>query len=170
MKTRRWLECALLASAVVLTRFIFRSHYLYDIDSVNFALALDRFDPTVYQPHPPGYFLYVCLGRLANALFNDANTALVAISIAASAAAVVLIYILTENWFGRNPALFAGLIFLFSPLSWFHGTVALTYVVEAFFSALVGYLCWRTYSGDSRWLIPASIALGLAAGFRPSSL
>jgi MFS family permease len=170
MKTRRRLECALLVSAVVLTRFIFRSHYLYDIDSVNFALALDHFDPTVYQPHPPGYFLYVCLGRLANAIFNDANTALVAISIAASAAAVVLIYFLTENWFGRKAALFAGLIFLFSPLSWFHGTVALTYVVEAFFSALIGYLCWRTYSRDSRWVIPASIALGLGAGFRPSSL
>jgi 4-amino-4-deoxy-L-arabinose transferase-like glycosyltransferase len=125
MKTRRSLECALLVSAVVLTRFLFRSHYLYDIDSVNFALALDHFDPTVYQPHPPGYFLYVFLGRLANTIFNDANTALVAISIVASAAAVFLIYLLAENWFGRKAALFAGLIFLFSPLSWFHGTVAL---------------------------------------------
>src|SRR5690242_18561671 len=170
MKTRRWLECALLVIAVVLTRFLFRSHYLYDIDSVNFALALDHFDPTVYQPHPPGYFLYVILGRLANAIFNDANTALVAISIAASAAAAFLIYVLTENWFGRKAAFFAGLIFLFSPLTWFHGTVALTYIVEAFFSALVGYLCWRTYSGDGRWVIPASIALGLGAGFRPTTL
>lgn len=170
MKTRRSLECALLVSAVLLTRILFRSHYLYDIDSVNFALALDHFDPTVYQPHPPGYFLYVCLGRLANTIFNDANTALVAISIAASAAAGFVIYVLTENWFGRRAALFAGLIFLFSPLSWFHGTVALTYIVEAFFSALVGYFCWRVYSRDSRWVVPASIALGLGAGFRPSSL
>src|SRR5690349_14178154 len=102
MNRRQWLVCALLVIAVVLTRFLFRSHYLYDIDSVNFALALDHFDPTVYQPHPPGYFLYVILGRLANAIFNDANTALVAISIAASAAAAFLIYVLTENWFGRK--------------------------------------------------------------------
>src|SRR6476661_4332171 len=90
MKTRRWLECALLVAAVVLTRILFRSHYLYDIDSVNFALALDHFDPAVHQPHPPGYFLYVWLGRLANTIFQDANTALVAISIAASAGAVFL--------------------------------------------------------------------------------
>jgi hypothetical protein len=33
-----------------------------------------------------------------------------------------------------------GLLFLLSPLAWFHGIVALTYGVEAFFSALVGYL------------------------------
>src|SRR5216684_2738586 len=105
MKTRRSLECALLVAAVVLTRILFRSHYLYDIDSVNFALALDHFDPTVYQPHPPGYFLYVMLGRLVNGIFNDANAALVAVSIAASAAAVILIYGLTESWFGRRAAL-----------------------------------------------------------------
>jgi 4-amino-4-deoxy-L-arabinose transferase-like glycosyltransferase len=166
----RWRPCTLLIGAIVLSRFLFRSHYLYDIDSVNFALALDHFDPTIYQPHPPGYFLYVCLGRLANSIFNDANTALVAISIAASAATGFAVYILTEKWFGRRAALFAGLIFLFSPLSWFHGTVALTYVVEAFFSALVGYLCWRIYSRHSRWVVAASIALGLGAGFRPTSL
>ncbi len=170
MKIRWWPDCAWLVSAVAFTRFIFRSHYLYDIDSVNFALALDRFDPSIHQPHPPGYFLYICLGRLANAIFQDANASFVAISIAASAAAVVVVYALADEWFGRKAALFAGLIFLFSPLCWFHGTVALTYIVEAFFSALVGYLCWHIYLGNSGWLLPASAALGLAAGFRPSSL
>jgi MFS family permease len=164
------MDCGLLIGAVVLTRFLFRSHYLYDIDSVNFALALHRFDPTLHQPQPPGYFLYICLGRLVNAVFQDANTAFVAISIGASGAAVALIYALTRDWFGRRPAVFAGLIFLFSPLCWFHGTVALTYIVEAFFSALAGYCCWRVYLGNTGWLIPASAVLGMAAGFRPSSL
>jgi hypothetical protein len=137
---------------------------LYDVDSVNFALALKRFDPAAYQPHPPGYFLYVCLGRLVNLVFHDANTALVAISIAFSCGAVAMIYLLAGSWFGTAAARFAGLIFLFSPLAWFHGTVALTYIVEAFFSALVGYLCWRGRG------ISAGVALGVAGGFRPSSI
>ena len=64
----------------------------------------------------------------------------------------------------------AGLIFVSSPLAWFHGTVALTYIVEAFFSALIGYFCWRVYCGASRFVFPAAAALGLAAGFRQSSL
>jgi 4-amino-4-deoxy-L-arabinose transferase-like glycosyltransferase len=163
-------SCGLLIFAVGLSRLLFRSHYLYDIDSVNYALALDRFDPSVHQPHPPGYFLYIELGRLFRLIFQDSNTALVAISILASCAAAVMIYILAENWFGGQPALFAGLIFAFSPLSWFHGTVALTYILEAFFSALIGYFCWRAYSRDSGFLVAAAIALGLAAGFRQSSL
>jgi hypothetical protein len=163
-------DSAILIAATVLTRFAFRSRFLYDIDSVNFALALQRFDPAVHQPHPPGYFLYVCLGMLSNAIFRDANTALVAISILAGCGAVAVIHLMAFNWFGRSAANFAGFIFVCSPLAWFHGTVALTYIVEATFSALIGYFCWRVYSGASRFVLPAAAALGLAAGFRQSSL
>jgi hypothetical protein len=81
-----------------------------------------------------------------------------------------MIYVLADRWFGRNAAWFAGLIFLFSPLAWFHGTVALTYMVEAFFSALTGYLCWRIYRGAARFILPGAVVVGMAAGFRPSSL
>ncbi|HEY3838980.1 MAG TPA: DUF2723 domain-containing protein [Bryobacteraceae bacterium] len=152
-----------------MTRLMFRSRYLYDIDSVNFALALGRFDPSVHQPHPPGYFLYVMLGRLVNVMASDANLAFVLISVAASCGTVAVLYLLTLEWFGRGPARFAALLFLLSPLAWFHGTVALTYVVECFFSTLIGYLCWRLIQGKgySAWV---AVVLGIAAGFRPSSI
>jgi len=158
------IELVLLLAATAVSRFVFRSHYLYDIDSVNFALAMKRFDPRVHQPHPPGYFLYILAGRLLNGIAHDANAALVAMSIAASCGAAVVVACLASDWFGAGAGRFAGLLFLFSPLAWFHGTVALTYIVETFFSALVGYLLWRgkVYAG--------AVALGLAAGFRPSSL
>jgi len=155
--------------AVAVTRILFRSRLLYDLDSVNFALGILRFDPAAHQPHPPGYFLYVCLARLVNRFLADPNTALVAISIAASCGAAWMIYLLTREWFDAGTARMSILLFLFSPLCWFHGIVALTYMVEAFFSGLIGYLCWRVYAGNKRFAIPAAIAFGLAAGFRPSS-
>src|SRR5579863_6717893 len=170
MNSRNLRDETVLVVATALTRYAFRSHYLYDIDSVNFALALQRFNPAVHQPHPPGYFLYVCLGMLSNAIFHDANAALVAISILASCGALAMIHSLARAWFGRTAANFAGVIFLCSPLAWFQGTAALTYIVEAMFSALIGHFCWRVYSGDSRFVLPAAAALGLAAGFRQSSL
>lgn len=168
MKQR--LELLLLICAVALTRFLFRSHCLYDMDSVNFGLAIGHFDPSAHQPHPPGYFLYICLGRLFNALFHDANTSLVAISIIASCGTAALIWMLARDWFGYKAATCAGVIFLVSPLVWFHGVVALTYIVEAFFSALVGYLCWRIYTGEFRFISVTGVVLAMAAGIRPSSL
>lgn len=169
MRDRSPLWALLLVGAVALTRFVFRSHYLYDIDSVNFGLSLRRFDPAVFQPHPPGYFLYVCLGRLVNTVIRDPNTALVAISVAASCGAAGMIYLLTKAWHGRGPAIVSVVLFLASPLCWFHGTVALTYIVEAFFSALIGYFCWHAYTGKARFAIPSSVTLAVAAGFRPST-
>ena len=118
--------------------------------------------------HPPGYYLYVWLARLANSILGDPNAALVAISLLASCGAVFFIYLLARRWFGDTAALFAGLLFVFSPLSWFHGTVALIYMVEAFLSALVGYLCWRVYTGETWCVVPAAAAIGLGAGVRPS--
>jgi 4-amino-4-deoxy-L-arabinose transferase-like glycosyltransferase len=147
MLSRRRVECVVFAALVALSRYLFRSHLLYDLDSVNFALGVARFDPTVHQPHPPGYFLYICLARLVNSFVHDPNAALVAISIVASCGAVVMIYMLAFDWFGENAARFAALLFLFSPLAWFHGIVALVYVVEAFLSALVGYFCWQLCKG-----------------------
>jgi hypothetical protein len=159
-----------LAGAVAISRWVFRSHYLYDLDSVNFALAMRRFDPRVHQPQPPGYFLYVCLGRLLNTVLHDANLALVVLSILASCGAAIVIYKITLDWFGPMAARFAGIFFVLSPLAWFYGTVALTYIVEAFFSGFVGYLCWRIYCGDERFVLSAGVILGVSAGVRPSSL
>ena len=168
--SRDRVEPWLLAGAVAVTRFVFRSRDLYDLDSVNFALAIQRFDPRVHQPHPPGYFLYICLGRIMNSLVHNANLALVILSIAASCGAVFIVHRMALEWFGRREAQFAGILFLFSPLAWFHGTVALTYSVEAFFSALIGYLCWRLICGNVAWIVPTGLILGISAGVRPSSL
>lgn len=170
MDPRQARPLVVLAAAVAVTRFGFRSHYLYDLDSVNFALAIQRFDPRVHQPHPPGYFLYICLGRVLNSVFHDANLALVVLSILASCGVAVVIYKMTLDWFGPTAAQFAGIFFLFSPLAWFHGIVALTYIVEAFFSGYLGYLCWRVYCGRAELIVPAAFVLGVSAGVRPSSL
>ncbi len=65
------------------------------------------------------------------------------------------VYLVSQSTsLGRAAAAgFAGLLLICSPLAWFHGTVALTYIVEAMFSSLIGYFCWRVYIGASRSLI-----------------
>ena len=43
----------------------FLARSLEDIDSINFALGLRDFDVAQHQPHPPGYPLYIGIGRVA---------------------------------------------------------------------------------------------------------
>ena len=43
----------------------FLARSLEDIDSINFALGLRDFDVAQHQPHPPGYPVYIGIGRVA---------------------------------------------------------------------------------------------------------
>lgn len=170
MRSRTTEDCAWLVLAVAVTRYLFRTESPYLLDSINFILGVTEFDPARHQPHPPGYYLYIQAARLLQFVWSDPHTALVALSIIASCGAVVLVYLLTLEWFGPRAARFAGLMFLASPLGWFHGGVALVYIVEMFFSLLVGLLCWRNSETRGSAAFSSAVALGLAAGVRQSSI
>ncbi len=49
----------------------FLASSLGDVDSVNFALGLRDFDPGLHRPHPPGYPIYIALGKLANLVLGE---------------------------------------------------------------------------------------------------
>jgi len=43
---------------------------LEDLDSVNFALGVRHFDVAEHQPHPPGYPIFIALGKLGTSVFS----------------------------------------------------------------------------------------------------
>ena len=57
--------CSLVAAAYLAAHLPFLAPSLEDIDSINFALGLREFDVARHQPHPPGYPVYVALGRVS---------------------------------------------------------------------------------------------------------
>ena len=67
----------LLALAAIATRLPFMTSTLYAFDSANFALAVrDFYNVAFHQPHPPGYPLYVGIGRAIDVFVHDANRSL----------------------------------------------------------------------------------------------
>lgn len=156
--------------SAIITRIPFTSKFLYHMDSVQFALALEKYDITVHQPHPPGYFLYVMLGRILNFFIKDANTVFVSISIIFGGLTVVTVYYLGKELFEKKIGLLAGVLALTSPNLWFHSEVALSYIVEAFFSTFVAYFCWRVSKGEPRYIWASVIALGIAGGIRQNTI
>lgn len=154
----------------IITRVPFTSKLLYHGDSVQFALALEKYDITVHQPHPPGYFLYVMLGRLLNYFIGDANSVFVSASVIFSGLTVVAVYFLGKELYDKKAGLLAAAIAMTSPNLWFHGEVALTYVVEAFFSTAIAFLCWRIYKREHKYIWLSVIALGIAGGIRQNTI
>lgn len=156
----------LLIILVVITRIPFVSKFLYEWDSVNFALALDKYDILLHQPQPPGYILFVGLGKVFNQIFQDANTTLVFMSILFSALTVILVYYLGKQLFSRNMAITGAILLIFSPIFWFYGEIATIYPSEAFLAILIAYTSYQSLKGSRNFLYLSAIALGLAGGFR----
>jgi hypothetical protein len=162
-----WIFQILLFSLVTLfTRLPFRSSHLFDHDSVQFALGMRRYDVYLHQPHPPGYFLYVQTAKLIDFFVRDANTSLVWLSVLASVLLVISAYSLASLLIDRRDGRWVALLTITSPMIWFHGEVALSYIVAAFFANWIGLIAWKLIKGDRRWLYLSPVALGVAAGFR----
>jgi hypothetical protein len=159
-----------LALVTLLSRWPYRARMLYNWDAVQFALALHEFDVAKHQPHPPGYLLYVALGRLLNASLADPTLAYVALAMLFSAGSTFVLYWLARRLYDRATALIAASLLAVSPLFWFYGSVGLTYAGEAFAASLVAWFAYGALTGHVRSLYWGALALGLTGGIRQSVL
>ena len=159
-----------LAALTVLSRLPYRARMLYNWDAVQFALALQEYDVVKHQPHPPGYILYVALGRLVNTWLDNPTAAYVVLAVAFSGLTTFVVYFLARTAYDRATALVAATLLAVSPLSWFYGSVGLTYAGEALCASTVAYFAFRALRGSETdaWL--AAGYLGLAGGVRQSIL
>jgi 4-amino-4-deoxy-L-arabinose transferase-like glycosyltransferase len=163
--------CAVvLAALTVISRLPYRARMLYNWDAVQFALALNEYDVVKHQPHPPGYILYVALGRLVNHWLRDPTAAYVVLAVAFSGLTTFVVYYLARAVYDRGTALASGMLLAVSPLFWFYGSVGLTYAGEALVASVVAYFSFRALRGSETdaWL--AAGYLGLAGGLRQSAL
>ncbi len=152
-------------------RLPFQSQLAYHWDGAQFALAIKEYNLAVGQPHAPGYFLYVMLGRVVNNVVGDPHTSLVWMSLIFGSALVATVYVLGQTMFGQRTGIAAGLFALTSPQLWFHSCVALTYVVDSFLVCTVVLWCWWAVKHGGTWLNVVGIGASwaVASGVRLQS-
>src|SRR5262249_784933 len=148
----------------------YRARMLYNWDAVQFALALNEYDVVKHQPHPPGYILYVALGRLVNHWLSDPTSSYVLLAVAFSGLTTFVVYYLARVAYDRATALASATLLAVSPLFWFYGSVGFTYPAHALIASVAGYCWFRALRGSETdaWL--AAGYLGLAGGLRQSAL
>lgn len=188
--SRRWTTWAvwLVLGGVALGHAGVLPTTLEDIDSVNFALGLRDFDPGRHRPHPPGYPVYVALGKTAAAITRAAwpggradrveARALAGLSLVGGLALVWLLAralsTFTQEAGSRTArpepsrrALLATLLFTACPLTWYLTVRPMSDVpgLAAAMAALVciGLAWWRQQpapDGDRRLDAAATAASG----------
>jgi hypothetical protein len=158
-----------LTVATVATRLAIRTRYLFNWDSVQFALGVQRFDIVAHRPHPPGYLGYVMLGRLLTSVSGgNAEAGLVLLSALAEAAAVLLAFAAARHLWGRFAGWCAALLLFTSPLFWFYGGTALSYALEPALSIGVLWAAYAACRGSRPALVIGALVVGTAGAIRPT--
>ena len=173
-----------LALIFALAHVPFLATSLEDIDSVNFALGVRDFDVAAHRPHPPGYPVYIALGKAATAIVGAASgeapassieaRALAVLSLISGLIAIACLYVLFANLSGggtgepggalSGPAFAATAITVACPLFWYLAVRPMS-DLPGLAVALASQAClmiaWRRQApspdGDRR-LAPAAMA------------
>ncbi|MBN1439899.1 MAG: DUF2723 domain-containing protein [Anaerolineales bacterium] len=172
-KGKRFSPAATAFGLFVLTAIVripFRSQVLFNWDSVNYALGIGGFSIHQHRPHPPGYILYIGIGRILTLLTQDPNASLVWISVFSGAVSVAMTYWFARKLFSERDAVFSAVLLLTSPLVWLYDETALNYSVEMMMFLLIGYACFRMLEGESRWAYGAALLLGICGGIRQTTM
>jgi hypothetical protein len=168
---KEWIVAAIFFAVSLSLRIPFRSQIAYHWDGAQFALAIESYDIRTSQPHAPGYFLYVMLGRLVNLCIGDPHASLVWLSVVAGALLVAVGFLLATAMFGRNVGIVSAVILATSPLCWFYSEIALTSIVDALLVTTTVYAAWRSIRSGGAWreVLWMSILFAAVAGVRQQS-
>lgn len=147
----------------------FMSRLPYNWDAAQFVLALRHYAIGMHQPHPPGYPLFVVLGKLLHLIVSE-NMALVIIAAIFGYISVIVLYLFCYRlWPNKLGSALITIAYILNPLFWLYRETALTYVVDATASITVGYLVWQTMTLRTRqYVLISSGVLAIAGAIRPS--
>ncbi|HEY6203167.1 MAG TPA: hypothetical protein VI056_08990 [Candidatus Limnocylindria bacterium] len=174
-----WTRPAIIAVALfaltLATRAPFGSTQLWAWDSVLYARALENGFHVDYvtasqRPHPPGYIFYVATTSVARQFTSDSNSALVLVSMVATALAASALFLFARRFASERSSVLIALGFALNPLVWLYGEVAYPYALLGLLSIVLA--AWFAYArgrGTAAALI-ASAAFGAIAGFRQDLL
>jgi 4-amino-4-deoxy-L-arabinose transferase-like glycosyltransferase len=156
-RTRRlygwWREIAG-AIVVLISRILTAPRTPWENDEFLFAEAVRKFDPSRYHPHPPGYPLYILLGKLVNVIVGDPWRALVIVSIIAAPIGFVALTRAFRRWIDDpDLAVIAALLYYFSASMLVQGTLALSDGPSIMFLALallaISRIVWMSREAGS---------------------
>ena len=132
-----WWREAIAALVVLLSRILSAPRTPWENDEFLFASAVRNFDPSHYHPHPPGFPLYVLLGKAVALVVHDPWQALVILGILAAPIGVVALSRAFYQWTeDADLSVCGALLYYFSASMLVHGTLALSDGAAMMFLAL----------------------------------
>jgi hypothetical protein len=157
------------ALVVLLSRLATMPRTYWEADEHLFGAAVRSFEPLASHPHPPGYPLYVGLGKFAAVFAPSIFSALVAISVVACVAGFVALALAFQRVIDdADLAVSGALLFYFGAAMLVHGTLPMSDSAAIACAALALYaMTFFPDDASERTAIGLGLASSAAIGIRP---
>lgn len=136
-------------------------------DSSSLVMALNHFDFLQETPAPPGYPLYLAFGKIISFLTHDPHSALLGVSIIATAIGGIAYYFAGKSIQGREAGAIASIIFLTSPAIYFFGLTVYPYLLMIAIEMVVITLCYRSFIDNKTSGLFLGLSYAILLGIRP---
>jgi hypothetical protein len=156
---------SLLLAALALSRLLLLADGPWEQDEALIAAGVVDFDPVHHLPLPPGFPLWIWIGRLVRWL--GVGDPLVALQVASAVLSVLGIWALVGLWdgiAGRTVALAGAGLAAFLPGVWFHAVRGFSETPAASL-AVLGFAFWLRCG--AKGFVPGVLAMTAAALIRP---
>lgn len=169
--TRPAIIAGALFALTLATRAPFASAQLWAWDSVLYARALEDGFHVDYvtasqRPHPPGYIFYVATATVARQFTADSNSALVLVSMIATALAASALFLFARTFASERSSALVALGFALNPLVWLYSEVAYPYALLGLLSTVLAAGFAHARGRGTRDALIASAVFGVLTGFR----
>jgi hypothetical protein len=158
-----------IAIVCALSRFAARAQSLWDWDEVLFVHAMRSYDVTLHHPHPPGFPLFIALGRIVRLAAGDEFRSLQTINLLAGMLLFPAVFMLGRELRLRfETSIVAASLCAFFPNVWFYGGTAFSDVPSL---TLVTFGVAFVLRGcrDRRAFFAGVFFLAIAVGIRPQN-
>jgi hypothetical protein len=169
LTSRQRLTFGIVALVCAATRFLAVAKTLWDWDEALFCLGMRSYDVTAHHPHPPGFPVFIALGRVVRTLIPSDFRALQTVNLIAAMLVFPAIFFLAREL--RLPfvtATIAGALCAFFPNVWFFGGGAFSDIPSLVLVVFAVAFLFRGCRDANAYLIGAAL-LALAAGIRPQN-
>lgn len=154
----------------ILTRFPFVERMQSHIDSASFSLALIHYSFEHDTPAPPGYPLYLGLGKLFMLLVSDPHISLVLVSVFFSGIGAAVFFLAGKSFGNRATGIISTLLFLSAPTFYFFGLTIYPYLLVAVMTVLLAWCVFEIAFKKKQYGILLGAVYALCIGIRPQEL
>jgi len=145
------------------------SRTLWDWDEALFCIGMRSYDVTSHHPHPPGFPVYIALGKFVRLFVHNDFRALQTVNVVCAMLLFPAVYLLArELRLGFVTACIAGALCAFFPNVWFFGGTAFSDIPSIVIVVFAAAFLLRGCRDAEAYLIGAFL-LALAVGIRPQN-